>query len=227
MKKSCCSENIKEIQKDRHSKHSNCHPELVSGSRCFATTQAEEIPDQVRNDTTKQHSGMPSLLNKNAFTLIELLVVVLIIGILAAIALPQYQKAVKKAKYAKMLSWVKTVADAEKLYYLNHGEYTTSFEELGLNTSTKTCSGWLSGGPLWNIDGICIGVVKQPGPAVVWGSLYSEQRRDNWNGYAYLLKKYNSKVGEGLHCMEGRVTRDPHCGEEIYSDAYGHFCLPK
>lgn len=212
MKKSCCSENIKDL--------------VILN----LTADLQRLLGSLRNSVRGRFQikfGMTSLLNKNAFTLIELLVVVLIIGILAAIALPQYQKAVKKAKYAKMLSWVKTVADAEKLYYLDHGEYTTSFEELGLNTSTKTCSGWLSGGPLWNIDGICIGVVKQPGPAVVWGSLYSEQRRDNWNGYAYLLKKYNSKVGEGLHCMEGRVTRDPHCGEEIYSDAYGHFCLPK
>ena len=171
---------------------------------------------------------MPSLLNKNAFTLIELLVVVLIIGILAAIALPQYQKAVRKAKYAKMLTWIKTVENAEKLYYLNHGQYTTSFEELGLQTPSKQCSGWLSGGPLWSIDGICIGVVTQPAGGGVWGSIH-EGRRDNWNGYFYLFKDYRSWAGvsKGLYCMEGRSTRDPHCGEEIYSDAYGHWCQPK
>ncbi len=52
-------------------------------------------------------------MNKKAFTLLELLVVVLIIGILAAIALPKYQLVVDKARYAKMMDFTKAIAEAQ------------------------------------------------------------------------------------------------------------------
>jgi prepilin-type N-terminal cleavage/methylation domain-containing protein len=64
------------------------------------------------------------------FTLIELLVVVIIIGILAAIALPQYQKAVYKSKISGLLVDIKAVADAQKIYFLEKGEYALSFSDL-------------------------------------------------------------------------------------------------
>ena len=70
-------------------------------------------------------------MNKKAFTLIELLVVVLIICILAAIALPQYKKAVMKTKYATLKNMTRGIADAQKIYYLANNEYADSFADLG------------------------------------------------------------------------------------------------
>ena len=58
---------------------------------------------------------------KQAFTLIELLVVVLIIGILAAIALPKYERAVKRAQMAKIIPVLRSVYNAERALRLESG----------------------------------------------------------------------------------------------------------
>ena len=76
---------------------------------------------------------------KKGFTLIEILLVVLVIGILTAIAVPQYQKAVAKSKFATLKNNVKAIYQAEKVYYLANGKYTTSFNELDINTASN-CS---------------------------------------------------------------------------------------
>lgn len=64
------------------------------------------------------------------FTLIELLVVVLIIGILVAIALPQYQKAVERSRMAEATQVLGDWATAQSVYYMQHGEFAENFDEL-------------------------------------------------------------------------------------------------
>lgn len=84
---------------------------------------------------------------KRGFTLIELLVVVLIIGILAGVALPQYEKAVMKSRYSNLMATVNALGAAEEAYYMATGQYTNDFEALDitpggctLSVDKKTCT---------------------------------------------------------------------------------------
>ena len=64
------------------------------------------------------------------FTLIELLVVVLIIGILAAIALPQYQKAVERSRMAEAIQVLGDFAQTQSIYYMQHNAFARNMDEL-------------------------------------------------------------------------------------------------
>src|SRR5437764_2026409 len=88
------------------------------------------------------------------FTLIELLVVVLIIGILAAIAVPQYFKVVEKGKFAESMQWVNGVKGAQERYLARNGNYylgtlgsqTSPPLDVGLGQMTKFSVGTIVAG---------------------------------------------------------------------------------
>lgn len=101
-------------------------------------------------------------MNKKGFTLIELLVVVLIIGILSAVALPQYTNAVEKSRATEAWTTIKSINDALAIKNMeagttnqnyNYDELPVSFTDANGNTvgatqtfSSKNFEYWMSGG---------------------------------------------------------------------------------
>ena len=109
-----------------------------------------------------------------AFTLIELLVVVLIIGILAAVAVPQYQKAVEKSRAMQGLAMLKNVYEAAEVYYLANGTWPTQLDELDVQIPWTGNAGWTAGAidqrsnGKWSVclmsNGISVGRLSGAGP---------------------------------------------------------------
>ena len=75
---------------------------------------------------------------RKGFTLIELLVVVLIIGILASIAIPQYFKVVEKARVAEAMSVISSIKSAQERYLARGGMYTSDFTKLDISYANMT-----------------------------------------------------------------------------------------
>ena len=87
--------------------------------------------------------------DQKGFTLIELLIVVVIIGILAAIAIPKFSSTREKAYFAAMKSDLKNLASQQEIYYADNYVYTNNETALGFVDSeavtvtiTATASGW-------------------------------------------------------------------------------------
>lgn len=70
---------------------------------------------------------------KSGFSLLELLVVILIIGILAAIALPQYQLAVARSRFETLKFLTNSIREAQERYYILYDNYATKITEIDVD----------------------------------------------------------------------------------------------
>lgn len=75
-------------------------------------------------------------MNRKGFTLVEVLIVVIIIGILAAIGIPQFASSIEKAKGGEARSGLGHVQTAEKIYFIENETYTATVGDLDLTMSS-------------------------------------------------------------------------------------------
>lgn len=120
-------------------------------------------------------------MNNKGFTLIELLVVVLIIGILAAMAMPQYFKAVERSRMSEAVTLLSNIAQAQQRKYLQINKYAGDYR--GLDVAPKGATG-----PSFHTKG---------DPATTSG-----------NGFNIVLSGDNSKYGtaDGGHAVATRES---------------------
>ena len=146
-----------------------------------------------------------------AFTLIELLVVVLIIGILAAIALPQYQKAVMKSRFAAAIPKVHAFEQGLREYYLANGHYKFDYDAFAvgekwsdIDCTPQYCQMNLGHGiriEMLNGSGVTtaqyyrVYCLASLGNTVTNSicSEYGQYERDNAGSKYYLMKQVDSK----------------------------------
>ena len=171
---------------------------------------------------------------KKAFTLIELLVVVLIIGILAAIALPQYTKAVEKSKSAQAVTMLKTIYQGAEEYYLANNTWPSSFSELTVTPPWTGNVKWYTGNEIKDVVSNGEWSLVMTKNDDFYGIGIGRISGKHTGGGFYIWHEYNvssAMPGGVMVCAEKKaaITKGDFCkkvmqsGDYLYSGAVLHY----
>ena len=142
--------------------------------------------------------------NNKGFTLIELLVVVLIIGILAAMAMPQYFKAMERSRMTEAVTLLANIAQAQQRKYMQINAYAKNYSGLDVAPKGATAGNYCTKGVL---DAAKTGCTKgngflvsleQTNTGLNKGNAVAKRVGPGTLQYQYNLVRYYN--GEGTQC---------------------------
>ena len=158
--------------------------------------------------------------NKKGFTLIEILVVVLIIGILAAIAVPQYQLAIEKSRASEALSAVKALKEAADVYYLSAADGSNpSLSKLDISFSNNLLNNY----ELKMHSGLPHAYRTIDGKTAYILAFYDSKRSGNYGLFCILpskaSKNYDPTFKYAKLCKSLGGVQADYCYDKCYTDS--------
>ena len=162
------------------------------------------------------------------FTLIELLVVVLIIGILAAMALPQYFKAVERSRMTEAITIMDSIVKAQRRKFMQTNRYAYDFR--GLDVAPKGATGrsyFTKGDPQTGAGGNGFEIYLQFGITFRYGAVaaYREVNRSTAHAslqYQYSLFRYYQS--DNVTCSGNNQAGRELCADFCGIDTPVRFC---
>ncbi len=161
-------------------------------------------------------------MKNRGFSLLEILAVILIIGVLASLLLPMYNKAVERSRSAEGLLLLRRLYDSQKIYQTAHGKFASSFADLDFTFSgekvtckqnnNSKCWGYYNTeglkGKIWSVElekgsnpSISVGLIS--GPYAGAGFFMQLERA---SGIQYPLEK--------IACVENILGKFKYKGRE-------------
>lgn len=152
------------------------------------------------------------IFHKNGFTLIELLIVVLIIGILSALAMPQYMRAVERSRMTEAVTLLDAVSKAQQRNWMGVNKFSTNFATLDVAPQGATgATYYTQGDPVTGVNSNGFAITLYDGE---YDEGYAEAVRFNYNKemtYNYTLVRFY--LSEYVTCESSEPNGQSLCAD--------------